>query len=144
MLTVEYIILVLLYTSLTISLFFQWLCYKKKMEHLETITFTISILLLVISISLSPLLPKENTTNIYTLVCMTLIGLTTFLQTLREQKHNISKIYKKVHIGISIALTLLIIIAKVFKLIDDKLLTVPTSYTNIFASVPLFLVSMVF
>lgn len=110
MLTIEYIILILLYTSLIISLIFQWLCYKKKMENLETITFTTSILLLVISISLSPILSKENTTNIYTLLCMILIAATTFLQTLKEQKHNIPKIYKKVHIGISIALTLFVIL----------------------------------
>lgn len=114
MLTIEYLILILLYTSLTISLIFQWLCYKRKMETLETITFTISILLLVISISISPLLPKENTTNIFTMLCMILISLTTVLQTLKEQKHNIPNIYKNAHISISIALSLFVLMCKAF------------------------------
>lgn len=113
MLTIEYIILILLYTSLSISLIFQWLCYKKNMESLESIGFTSSVLLLVISISLSPLLPTESTTNVFTLWCMILIALTTFLQTLREQKHKIPKIYKTVHVGISIALSVFLFPGKV-------------------------------
>lgn len=115
MLTIEYIILILLYTSLTISLIFQWLCYKKKMENLETIAFTSSLLLLVISISISPLLPEEDTTNVYTLFCMVLIAVTTFLDTWSQQKHTIPAVFRKVHVGIAIVLVVSLFAAKLYE-----------------------------
>ncbi|KXX71159.1 hypothetical protein AVL50_10020 [Flammeovirga sp. SJP92] len=112
MLQFEYILLFITYTALTISLFLQILCYNKKMENRETIGFTISLLLLLISISVSPLFQEEETTTLSTLLCMILISCTTFLDTLSQQKHSIPVKFKKIHIGVSIVLAVIVIGAK--------------------------------
>ncbi len=93
MLTFEYIILGLAYTTLSIALFLQWICYKRKIESIETIAFTISLLLLIISISVSPLFTFGNTTTLSTLTCMVLVSATTFLNTLSERKHSLKTIF---------------------------------------------------
>ncbi len=114
MLIIEYLVLGLVYTSLVISLFLQWFCYKKKMENWETIAFTISLLLLVLSISLSPFLPQEEATAATTLICMVLVSVTTFLETLSQQIHTIASKYKKIHFGIGVFLVLSIFISGQF------------------------------
>ncbi|WP_152286627.1 response regulator transcription factor [Flavicella marina] len=112
MLQFEYFILIITYTTLTISLFLQILCYQKKIEKLETIGFTVALLLLLISMSISPLFPEENTTIISTLFCMILVAMTTFLDTLSQQSHSIPLKVKKIHIGISILLTSALVASK--------------------------------
>ncbi len=114
MLVIEYLILGLVYTSLTISLFLQWFCYKKGMENWETIVFTISLLLLVISISLSPIMAEKETTNTPTLICMILVAITTFLETLRLQTHNIPNKYKKMHFAVGVFLMISVLITPFF------------------------------
>lgn len=114
MLIIEYIILIAAYTSLTISLFLQWLCYKKKMENIETLAFTGSLLLLVISFSVSPLLAAQKTTNLFTLLCMILVSVTTFLDTLSLQKHTISVDYKNAYLLTSLLLAVSVIMTKFF------------------------------
>ena len=66
-------------------------------EAFETIAFTISLLLLVIAISLSPLFNASGTSPITTLVCMVLVSVTTFLSTLKERVHALPSIFKKLH-----------------------------------------------
>lgn len=95
MLTLEYIFLTLTYTSLCIALFLQWLCYRRKIENIETIAFTASLLLLIISISLSPLFPVGNTSSLSTLVCMAIVAVTTLLNTLSERKYDLKSSVKK-------------------------------------------------
>ncbi len=112
MIQFEYIILILTYTALTISLFLQLLCYKKNLEKRETIGLTISLILLLISMSISPLLPAEKTTTISTLLCMVLVAIATFLDTLSQQKHSIPSVFKKIHIVLSIALAVIVIVSK--------------------------------
>lgn len=112
MLQFEYIVLILTYTALIISLFLQILCFQKKIENRETIGLTISLLLLLISISVSPLLPEEETTTLSTLLCMILVAAATFLDTLSQQKHSIPVKFKNIHIGLSVALVLLVIVSK--------------------------------
>ncbi len=114
MIAFEYILLTLTYTSLSISLFLQWICYKKNMENIEAIALTISFILLLISISVSPLFPHENTTTISTLLCMILVGASTFIETLSQPNQTISPVYKKIVVSIGIVLTLVLIIAKFF------------------------------
>lgn len=94
MVTLEYILLGLTYTTLCISIFLQWICYKRNIENIETIAFTISLLILVISISLSPLFPVGETSNIATLTAMVLVSATTFLNTWSERKHTLKSNYK--------------------------------------------------
>lgn len=96
MLTFELVLLTITYTSLSIALFLQLLCYKQKIENFETIAFTTSLLLLVVSMSLSPLFPNTSTTPVPTLVCMVLVAVSTFWNTLCERKTSISTIYIKI------------------------------------------------
>lgn len=114
----EYIILALTYTSLTISLFLQAICFSKKIENWETLAFTISLMLLVISISLSPLQPDQDTTALSTLLAMLLVASTTFLDTLSKQKHSIHNNYKKSMIVLACALGLSALFASQFGLLQ--------------------------
>ena len=82
------------------------------MENRETIALTISLLLLLISISVSPLFPEEETTTLSTLLCMILVAVTTFLDTLSQQEHSIPDKFKKIHIGLSVALAVIVIVSK--------------------------------
>ncbi|MFN3999305.1 helix-turn-helix domain-containing protein [Algoriphagus sp.] len=93
----ELSILTISYTALAIAIFLQVLCYKRNMESLEAIAFTVSLLLLVVSISLSPLSNDGASSTISTMICMVLISVTTFLSTLKERIHAIPEIYKKIH-----------------------------------------------
>ncbi|WP_376884270.1 helix-turn-helix domain-containing protein [Belliella marina] len=97
MLAFELSILTITYTVLTIAIFLQVFCFKRSMEAIETIAFTVSLLLLVVSISLSPLSNDGTSPTITTLVCMVLVSVTTFLSTLKERVHAIPSIYKKIH-----------------------------------------------
>jgi DNA-binding CsgD family transcriptional regulator len=111
MLTLEYTLLGLTYTTLCIALFLQWVCYKRGIENLETIAFTISLLLLIVSISLSPLFPVGETSNLSTLMVMVLVATTTFLNTWCERKHPLKIIHKKVYLTLATLLIISILIA---------------------------------
>ncbi|NVK52203.1 MAG: helix-turn-helix transcriptional regulator [Flavobacteriaceae bacterium] len=84
------------------------------MENWETIVFTTSLLLLVISIGLSPILEEGNTTSTLTLICMVLVAITTVLETLRQQTHNIPSQYKKIHFVVGVFLIISVLIARFF------------------------------
>lgn len=112
MLQFEYFVLILTYTALIISLFLQILCYKKNIENWQTIGLTISLLLLVISISISPLFPEKETTTSSTLLCMILVATTTFLDTLGQQNHSIPALFKKIHIGLAVMLAAIVFASK--------------------------------
>lgn len=98
MLTFEYIILGLTYTTLCIALFLQWICYKRNIENIDAIAFTTSLLLLILSVSLSPLFPIGKTSNISTLIAMVLVSVTTFLNTWSERKHSLKIVYKRAYL----------------------------------------------
>ncbi len=107
MLIFELTILAITYSALIIAIFLEVLCFKRKMETIETIAFTASLLLLVISISLSPLFGENeigSTSAVFTLICMTLVSSTTFLITLSERHHTIKPIYKRAHIYLAASL----------------------------------------
>ena len=86
----EAALLIAAYTVLVIALFLEVICYRKHIETRETIAFTASILLLVVALTFtwfadSP--PTSNHTNIYILLAMTLVGVTTPLNVLVERQH---------------------------------------------------------
>lgn len=113
MITLEIILLIIAYTFLSITIFLEIICYKKNIEFLETIALTISFLLLIISLTISPLIGTSDTieaTNIFTLLSMVLVGLTTPLNALKERKHNLSPFWKKSLFTISVGLFLVTII----------------------------------
>ncbi|GAA0877164.1 hypothetical protein GCM10009119_01320 [Algoriphagus jejuensis] len=82
------------------------------MENWETIGLTISLLLLLISISVSPLFPAEETSTLSTLLCMILVAVFTFLDTLSQQKHSIPVKFKKIYVGISVMLAAFVTTSK--------------------------------
>lgn len=112
MFVVEITLLVIAYTLLIITIFLEIICYKRNLESAETIALTVSLLLLIISLTLSPLLNKTDSvehTNIFTLLSMVLVGLTTPLNVLTERQHKVPAIWKKILIAISLLLLLSLI-----------------------------------
>lgn len=90
---IEIILLVLAYSSLILVIFVSFLCYKKKIEKVETLVLAISLLVLIISITIPSLIgqkPEIETTNVFILLSMVLVGLTTPLSILAERKINFS------------------------------------------------------
>jgi DNA-binding CsgD family transcriptional regulator len=106
----EIVLLIVAYSVILLALFMQLICYKKNLEFIETICFTVALLLLIISFTTSAFLPPTNVTSTFTLVCMTLIGLTTPLSVLVERKHQLPKIYKKGLWIVSANLMLLVLV----------------------------------
>lgn len=102
MFTIEYILLGITYTTLCISLFLQWVCYKRNIENIETLAFTVSLLLLVISISLSPLFPVDETTNVSTLIAMVFVSVATFFDAWSGRNHAVKMVYKKTYFSLAI------------------------------------------
>jgi len=112
MLIIEYILLALTYTTICISILLQLICYKRNIENVETIAFSVSLLFLIISISLSPLFPTGETSNPSTLISMILVSASTFFNTWSEREHRLKEIYRKIYaafaaiIFISVLITL--------------------------------------
>lgn len=110
----EIVLLIVAYSVILLALFMQLICYKKNLEFIETICFTVALLLLIISFTTSAFLPPTSVTSTFTLICMTLIGLTTPLSVLVERKHQFSEIYKKGLLFVSISLILLVLVGNLF------------------------------
>lgn len=101
MIALEIILFIVAYTTLIISLSFGIICYRRKIESKETIALTLSLILLVVCISISPLLEKIGAgriSELLTVISMTIVGCTTWMNTLSERKHSISKGLKKIPI----------------------------------------------
>lgn len=107
MIVIELILLTIAYTLLIIALFLQVICFKRGIESKETIAFTVSLLLLIIAISTSPLLDEsydQALSSIFTLLAMVLVSATTFLNISNERLHRIHPIVNRVHIGVAFLL----------------------------------------
>ncbi|WP_299454958.1 LuxR C-terminal-related transcriptional regulator [uncultured Microscilla sp.] len=116
----EIVLLMIAYSVIILALFMELICYKRNMEFIETIYFTVALLLLIISLTADAFLVPVPVTNFSTLLCMILIGLTTPLNALAERKHNVPLRYKKLLVVVSISLALLVV-AGYFLNILDKL-----------------------
>ncbi|MCR6643027.1 MAG: LuxR C-terminal-related transcriptional regulator [Sporocytophaga sp.] len=112
MTTLEIILLVITYTSLILTIFLEIICYKRNIETLQTIGFTISLLFLIISLTATALVEQipatGGPTNVFILFAMTTISLTTPLNILEERQHNLKPVWAKLHIGISLILCIMI------------------------------------
>lgn len=109
MITFEIILLVIAYTILIVTIFLEIICYKRNIETLQTIAFTVSLLLLIVTLTSTALFeqkaPASNEpTNIFILLAMTMVSLTTPLNILEERQHKISSVWTKLHIGLSLLL----------------------------------------
>lgn len=87
----EGIIFLITYAIGVITLFLEWICYRRRIEYLETILFTLSFFLLVLSLSISSFLGIRYFTDLEHIspevaVSMVLLGLTTPLNIFVERK----------------------------------------------------------
>lgn len=108
--SVELILLILAYTLLILTIFVSFICYKKNLQKWETIAFGISLLLLILSLTVASFAEKVTpykTINIFVLLSMIIVGLTTPLSVMSERQHRIPSYYKKIHYIISILLFVL-------------------------------------
>ncbi|MEO0469878.1 MAG: helix-turn-helix transcriptional regulator [Bacteroidota bacterium] len=113
MIAIEVGLMVIAYTALIISLFLQIVCYKRKLESRETIAFTVSLLLLIISISLSVVWTPDSSDeapSMLILLAMILVGLTTPLNVFQERKIDLHPYWRKGVIAISILLATAVLI----------------------------------
>ena len=118
----EIVIFILAYTMGVITIFLEIICYKRRIEYIETILFSASFLLLIISLSISKLfdLINRNSTDhlgFFISISMVLLGLFTPLNIFAERKVKISLSIKRGLFIISGILLLMIIGNKVFQFI---------------------------
>lgn len=87
----ELILYGITYTLLTLALFLELICYRRKLEYRETILFTISLILLVVSITVSYASGWEGTTqtHVFVLLSMICVGLTTPISIMTERQHTL-------------------------------------------------------
>ena len=106
----EIAFLILAYTFLIVTIFLEAICYNRNLETIETIYFTGSLLLLILSLTIRHFFEPHyasDDTDVFTLIAMVLIGLTTPLNVFEERRHNISPIWKKALLGTSLLLIFL-------------------------------------
>ncbi len=93
MYVIETTLLVIAYSLIILTLFLQFVCFKRNLERLESIGFTMSLLLLILSFSLSHYISATQTpdsANVFSLGAMTLMGIMTPLHILQERRHKLS------------------------------------------------------
>lgn len=101
----ELILLFLAYSIGLVTIIIQVICYRKKMEHLETIVFAGSFLLLIVLITaqgLSSFFSEEVARQLDPILswAMLLLGLTTALNIHREREFTFRKVVNKILYGI--------------------------------------------
>lgn len=99
MILIELLLLILTYSFLVVALFLEIICYKRKMESKETIALTLSLLLLIVTLSISPIIEKTTATYL-TLICMNLVGTFTFFNVLEERQFKVKSIYKRLFVPV--------------------------------------------
>ena len=121
MFAIEIALLVIAYTLIIITIFLELLCYKRKLESLETIAFTISLLFLIVALTISPFwqesFPSDNT-NVLTLFAMVLVGLCTPLNIFEERQIQVKPFWKKLLIILSTILFILVLVGYFIGVLD--------------------------
>ncbi len=117
----EIILYIIAYTVCVIALFLELVCYKKKIEYLETIFVTVAFLFFLITLSINLFFgingaEGESYPNMI-LFSMILLGLTTPLNTFAERQVKVPQIILYMLYVSSIILTLLVC-AKIFDFFD--------------------------
>lgn len=114
---IEPILYLAAYTIGIITIFLEIICYKKRIEYLETILFTCAFLFFIISLSLSLFFePSGDISNKFfsdlVLISLVILGLTTTMNTFAERQIEIP--VKLKHGLIIIACLLIIVIVTPF------------------------------
>ena len=114
----EIVLLTIAYTLGIITLFLEIICYKRNLETIEIIFFTVSFLILMLTVSYvqitNPIYTSE--THISILISMILLALTTPLSVISERRFYISPLLKKILIIFSFSLMLVTILDYYLKL----------------------------
>lgn len=95
----ELILLVLAYSTLILTIFVNWICYRRNFEKWQTLVFMISLLLLIISWTASSLFDSKGMlepTRTFNLLTMVIVSATTPLNVLSERKHRISTVWQNI------------------------------------------------
>ena len=103
----ETIILLITYSTILITIFVGLICYKRHIEKIETVAFSISLLLLIMSMTVAHVYDDGSTdeaTHILILLSMILVGVTTPISVMAERQHNISQGWIRALYGLSIVL----------------------------------------
>ncbi|MDN5202791.1 LuxR C-terminal-related transcriptional regulator [Fulvivirgaceae bacterium BMA10] len=117
----EITLLIIAYTLIIITLFLEIVCYKRNIETLETIAFTVSLLLLIVSLTVThffTILQTSGSANVFILFAMVLTGLTTPLNVLEERLHKIRPVFRKFLIIFSGGLLVLIMLGHLIQILD--------------------------
>ncbi len=118
----DVMLLVMAYSALLLSLFLQVICYKKNIESIETIAFTLSLLLLIVALTLTYLVEADGGGTgaaAFLLLAMTLVGVTTPLNILRERTHTAPAWIRPALIGLGGVIVILICIATITGKVSD-------------------------
>lgn len=110
----QLIFLLLAYSVGLVMLFLMLICYKRKIEFLETIFVAGSFLLLVMSATASSVLSliqpsSENTFYVFILISMILLGVTTPLNVYKERIVTVKQRTKQLIIGLGAVLFITVI-----------------------------------
>lgn len=111
---IELIIFIAAYSVILLTLFVSLICYFRKIERWETVAFFASVLFLIVTLT-APILFEINqdteNVNIFILLAMIVIGLTTPLNVIAERHHNVSPAIKKTIITLPIVLLVITVVA---------------------------------
>jgi len=116
MIVLEFSLLILTYTLLIIAIFLEVICYSRKLETIETIFFTASLLLMVTAFTVRPIFITADQTDagwVITLFPMIVVGIATILNTLSERVHRLPTWVKPISIALASGLSLATIAAYV-------------------------------
>jgi len=110
----EVIIFIAAYSTILLTIFVSLICYRRKIERWETVAFFASVLFLIVALT-APAIYDESgkieNVNIFVLLAMITISLTTPMNILSERHHNVSSLWKKIIIAIPILMFVLTVIA---------------------------------
>ncbi len=133
-----YILFISAYSIGIITLFLELVCYKRKIEYIETVLFTFSFLSLVVTMSIASILGFLHTEgggqlDVLIHTCIIGLGLTTPLNIFVERQLKIAPIIKWILYGVAAVLFLILIAKTIFGFVFPIELS-----TNIFLGVSVF------
>jgi len=91
---IEIVLLIIAYTTVSISIVFGLICYARNIESKETIAFMLSLLILIIAFTVSAIWNESDQGLLFLLLAMILVGVTTVLDVMEERQHDLSSNWK--------------------------------------------------
>ncbi|OJJ23094.1 hypothetical protein BKI52_01725 [marine bacterium AO1-C] len=134
----EIVLLVIAYTAVILALFVEIICYKRNLETVETIYFTVSLLLLILGITFTYFFTTTTSSglvSIFLFESMALVTLTTPLNVFEERGYPIRPVFKKLLIGFVAVLIILIPVGYFIKIypIVEYIITISLGLSVVFS-----------